>query len=98
MTRVAYLVDGLRSPFARYGGGLEYFLLRNNGQTGYPIRLGALHDNGLGATYLSGGLGIKSTGYGVDVALRREVSGGQETMFIASMRFFGPQMPASAPQ
>ncbi len=83
---------------ARYGGGLEYFVLRNNGQTGYPIRLGALHDNGLGATYVSGGLGIKSPQYGVDVALRREVSGGQETMFIASMRFFGPQMSAPAPQ
>ena len=38
---------------ARYGGGLEYFLSTNNGQSGFPIRAGVLHDNGLDETYLS---------------------------------------------
>lgn len=76
---------------ARYGGGLEYFA--GGGQTGYPIRIGALHDNGLGATYLSAGLGLSSMKYGIDVAARREVKGGDETLIIASMRFFGPRLP-----
>jgi hypothetical protein len=91
------LADGTDQG-ARYGGGLEYFMSGKGGQSGYPIRLGALHDNSLGATYVSGGLGIKGMQYGVDVALRREVSGGAETMVIASMRFFGPQMSAPNPQ
>jgi hypothetical protein len=86
-------LDGMDQS-ARYGGGLEWFLVGKNGQTGYPIRIGALHDNGLGASYLSGGLGLKGMQYGIDLALRREIKGGNETMFIASMRFFGPRLPA----
>jgi len=79
---------------ARYGGGAELFL--RSGDAGYPIRVGALHDNGLGATYLSAGLGYASMGWGLDVTGRREVKGGDDTMFIASMRLFGPRMPAPA--
>ncbi|HET7502198.1 MAG TPA: hypothetical protein VFK02_14370 [Kofleriaceae bacterium] len=78
---------------ARYGGGAELFLSGSGGQTGYPIRLGALHDgNGAGATYLSAGLGFASASWGIDVAGRREVKGGDETLLIASMRFFGPRL------
>jgi hypothetical protein len=77
---------------ARYGGGAELFL--RSGQSGYPLRVGALHDNGLGATYLSAGLGFASMSWGVDVAGRREVKGGDETLIIASMRFFGPRQAA----
>jgi hypothetical protein len=73
---------------ARYGGGAEYFVSTANGQAGYPIRVGALHDNGLNATYLSAGLGIKTTGYGIDVAGRTAVSGPNDKMIIASMRLF----------
>ena len=76
---------------ARFGGGAELFIRTNNGQTGIPIRAGALHDNSLGATYISGGLGIAGMKYGIDVAARRAVSGLDETMFIASMRFYGPR-------
>ena len=79
---------------ARYGGGAELFLTGQGGQSGYPIRLGALHDNGLGATYLSAGLGFASVNWGIDVAGRREVKGGDETLIIASMRFFGPRLPS----
>jgi hypothetical protein len=81
---------------ARFGGGGELFLARNGGQSGLPIRAGALHDNGLGATYLSAGLGYASINWGIDVAGRREVKGGDETLIIASMRFFGPRLPAPA--
>ena len=79
---------------ARYGGGAELFL--RAGDAGYPVRVGALHDNGLGATYLSAGLGYASMGWGLDVTGRREVKGGDDTMFIASMRFFGPRLAAPA--
>jgi hypothetical protein len=30
--------------------------------------------------------------YGLDAAIRRAVDGGDETMFIASLRFFGPRL------
>jgi hypothetical protein len=83
---------------ARYGGGAELFLRGDGGQTGYPIRVGALHDNGLGATYLSAGLGFATVTWGIDVAGRREIKGGDETMLIASMRFFGPRLAATAIQ
>lgn len=79
---------------ARYGGGAELFLKTDGGQTGYPIRLGALHDNGLGATYLSAGLGFASARWGIDIGGRREFKGGDETLIIASMRFFGPRLAA----
>jgi hypothetical protein len=77
---------------ARYGGGAELFLRTNNGQTGIPLRAGALHDSGLGATYISAGLGLAGLKYGIDVAARRAISGADDTMVIASMRFYGPRL------
>jgi hypothetical protein len=79
------------SSSIRYGGGAELFLSGSRGQTGYPIRLGALRDNGVGATYVSGGLGMSTLKWSVDLAARREVKGGDETMVLASMRFWGPR-------
>jgi hypothetical protein len=79
---------------ARYGGGAELFLHDSSGQNGFPLRAGALHDNGLGATYLSAGLGYASMSWGLDIAGRREFKGGDETLIIASMRVFGPRMAA----
>ncbi len=78
---------------ARYGGGAELFL-RSGRSLGFPIRVGGLRDNGADATYLSGGLGLASLRWGLDVAARRAVAGGDETMVMASMRFFGPRMAA----
>jgi len=79
----------------RYGGGGELFVRSNGGQSGYPIRAGALHDsNGTGATYLSAGLGFASMGWGLDIAGRRQIKGGDETLILASMRFFGPRLAA----
>jgi hypothetical protein len=75
---------------ARYGGGLEYFLKAR--QNGFPIRLGALHDNQFDTTYVSAGLGMASMKWGIDVGGRRQVKGGDEMMILASMRFFGPRM------
>lgn len=84
------LEDGDKS--ARYGGGAELFLRNNNGQTGFPLRVGGLRDNGLDTTYLSAGLGMSTLKFSVDVAARYAISGVDETLFIASMRFFGPRL------
>jgi hypothetical protein len=81
---------------ARYGGGAELFL--RGGQNGYPIRIGGVHDNALDATYVSGGIGIANIKWGIDIAARREVKGGDETLVLASMRFFGPRMAAPGVQ
>jgi hypothetical protein len=79
----------------RFGGGGELFLRNSGGQSGFPIRIGALHDDaGSGATFLSAGLGFASVNWGIDIAGRREVRGGDESLIIASMRFFGPRLPA----
>ncbi|MGE0872392.1 MAG: hypothetical protein AB7P03_27810 [Kofleriaceae bacterium] len=86
------LIDGDHS--ARFGGGGELFLRGSNGAMGYPLRVGAVHDNGLGSTFITGGLGIVGMRWGVDVGARREVRGGDETLILASMRFFGPRLAA----
>ena len=78
----------------RYGGGAEWFLRGSKGRTGYPIRVGGLRDNALGSTYVSGGIGMASMSWGIDIGARREVKGGDDTLIIASMRFFGPREPA----
>jgi len=88
-------LDGAEQA-ARYGGGMEWFLTSNNGQTGYPIRGGALHDNNTGATYVSGGIGLAGLKWGVDIGARRQVAGGDELTVLASMRFFGPREAAPA--
>ena len=86
------LVDNAHS--ARYGGGAEYFVSTQNGQTGFPIRAGVLHDNGLNATYVSGGLGLATLRYSIDIAGRFAASGPSDKLVIASMRFFGPRLQA----
>jgi hypothetical protein len=82
---------------ARYGGGAELFLKSSSGQTGFPLRVGALHDNGLGATYLSAGLGLSTMQGSVDIAARRAISGVDETIVLASVRVYGPRMAAPSP-
>ena len=81
---------------ARYGGGAEWFLIGKGSQTGYPLRLGVLHDNSLDATYVSGGIGLANIKYGINLAARRQVKNGDEMMVVASMRFYGPRMAAPA--
>lgn len=81
---------------ARYGGGAELFLRSSGGQSGFPLRAGALRDNGLDSTYLSAGVGYATLKLAVDVAARYAITGSDDTMFIASMRFFGPRLSARA--
>jgi hypothetical protein len=92
-------LEGPYKNSARYGGGAELFLRTSSGQLGFPIRAGILHDDGLGATYLSGGLGIAAMRYAIDIAARFSVDGPSSTLFVASVRFFGPRLqgPSTAP-
>ena len=78
------------------GGGAELFM--RSASYGFPIRAGALRDNELGSTYVTGGIGIANIKWGIDIAARREVKGGDETLLLASMRFYGPRMPAPGVQ
>ncbi|HTJ45829.1 MAG TPA: hypothetical protein VL463_27185 [Kofleriaceae bacterium] len=75
----------------RFGGGAEYFLSSQEGQMGYPLRVGAVKDLALGGTYITGGLGITSLKIGLDLGARKEVAGGDELVVTASLRFFGPR-------
>ncbi|HEY5922938.1 MAG TPA: hypothetical protein VIV11_14765 [Kofleriaceae bacterium] len=77
---------------ARYGGGAELFL--QPGRNGIPIRAGALRDNGLDQTFLSAGVGYATLKVAIDVAARYAITGADDTMFIASMRFYGPRLRA----
>jgi hypothetical protein len=87
-------LDGDNS--ARYGGGLEFFPRSADNQSGYPLRAGVLHDGATSATYLSAGVGLSSMKYGIDLTARHQIHAGNETLFIASMRFFGPRVDTNA--
>lgn len=77
----------------RYGGGIEYFIQSEDRQSGYPLRIGAVHDRQLESTYLTGGLGLTTTKIGIDVGARKQVDGGDEFMILGSLRLFGPHLP-----
>lgn len=80
----------------RYGGGLEYFVSTKQGQVGYPIRGGAIHDVGLDSTYLTAGLGFATLKMGIDIGGRFQVSGEDDDLAItASLRVFGPRPRAA---
>jgi hypothetical protein len=77
----------------RYGGGVEYFIRAEDRQSGYPLRIGAVHDRQLESTYITGGLGLTTTKIGIDVGGRRQVDGGDDWMLLGSLRLFGPHLP-----
>ncbi|HTE51012.1 MAG TPA: hypothetical protein VK698_09100 [Kofleriaceae bacterium] len=81
------------SSTGRYGGGIEYFFQSEDRQSGYPLRIGALHDRTGDATYLTGGLGLTTTKIGIDIGARRQVDGGDEWLLLGSLRLFGPHLP-----
>ncbi len=87
----------------RYGGGAEYFISGANMQSGYPLRLGGVYDINQHAGYITAGVGYMAAKVGIDVALRKQLSGEQmdgtrELMVTASIRVFGPRMAAQQVQ
>lgn len=79
----------------RYGGGAEYFLSTADQQTGYPLRIGLVHDVALDATYVTGGLGITTASVALDLGARKQLEGDEITV-LASLRIFGPSMAPGA--
>ena len=73
----------------RYGGGGEFVL--GQGQSLYPLRAGGVYDKALEAGYLTGGLGLVTMKMGLDVGVRKQISGGDELMVVGSLRLFGPR-------
>ncbi|MBT8492122.1 MAG: hypothetical protein KJO07_03595, partial [Deltaproteobacteria bacterium] len=59
-------------------------------QSGYPIRIGYVYDNPQEASYITGGLGLLNTKVGLDIGVRRQISGGDELLIQAGLRLFGP--------
>jgi hypothetical protein len=79
---------------ARFGGGGELFLRSSGGQNGIPIRVGGVRDTGLDATFVTAGLGYANVKWGLDLSGRRQVAGGDDTLVLASLRFYGPREPS----
>jgi hypothetical protein len=82
--------EGSEGSTGRYGGGAEYFLSAADRQTGYPLRIGLVHDVAVDATYVTGGLGIMSTSVALDLGARKQLEGDEFTV-LASLRIFGPR-------
>ena len=74
----------------RYGGGLEYFASTADGQTGFPLRAGVVHDVAAG-TFVTGGLGIATVKYALDIGARKQVKDGDDLQLSVSLRVFGPR-------
>jgi hypothetical protein len=99
MPTLSLHVDGLwqiereddEGSTGRYGGGVEYFLSTADLQTGYPLRLGVVHDVAVDATYLTGGLGITTSSVALDLGARKQLEG-DEIAVLASLRVFGPRL------
>jgi hypothetical protein len=86
----------------RYGGGVEYYV-RKDLQSGFPLRLGGVYDAGQSAGYITAGVGYMAAKVGLDIGLRKQLSGEQmdgtsELMIGASLRIFGPRMVPQAQQ
>lgn len=84
------LDDDLDQGSGRYGVGTEYFFASSDQQSGFPVRAGYVYDNQLGGSFVSGGLGWLNSKFGLDIAVRRQVDGGDELMLQAGLRLFGP--------
>lgn len=81
----------------RYGGGGELFLQGSDLQVGYPLRLGGVYDVGEKAGYITAGIGYNALKVGIDLGLRKQLSGERmdgtsELMIQASVRVFGPRV------
>jgi hypothetical protein len=53
--------------------------------------VGAVYDNHVDGTYVTAGLGFLSFKVGIDLAMRKQVDGGDELQITASLRLFGPR-------
>lgn len=75
----------------RYGGGAEFFMVSADQRSGYPLRAGFVYDATKDATYATAGLGYRTIRVGIDIGMRKQVSGDDnELLVIGSIRLFAP--------
>src|SRR5205823_557935 len=67
----------------RLGPGIEWLIAGK-----VPLRAGVVYDQGLPATYLTGGIGYLTTSWGVDLGYRGKVQGGIENTLLVGLRIF----------
>jgi len=70
-------------PEMTVGGGVELLAGEQ-----IPLRAGYVHDAGRGVHRVSGGLGYIDQLMGLELAMTQEVSGGNATTVVASLRYF----------
>ena len=68
----------------------EFFFSSQDRQSGFPLRAGVLRDGGQDVTYFTAGTGYNTLRVGIDIGMRRQISGGDETVIQAGLRLFGP--------
>lgn len=73
------------APRPRYSGGVEFLA----GQV--PLRVGYTYDDTRGdrpVHLITGGLGYLDQSFGIEAAVRQEVSGGSQTTLLLNLRYF----------
>ena len=75
-------LDGSLRPEALVGGAVEIFV------QGVPIRAGYTFDSGRNQHAVTAGLGYVTQQLGVDLSMRQQVVGGDDTWLLASFRYF----------
>jgi hypothetical protein len=84
---------------ARYGGGANFMITGGSGQTGVPLSVGLYRADSStlgaldgvptpGVTYLTGGLGLTTMSFGIDVSAKFSVDGPNDTEILASIRLW----------
>jgi hypothetical protein len=68
---------------ARYSGALELFLAN-----AYALRGGAIHDRAEDSTWIAFGGGIFNPGSGLEVGVRQQIDGGDETLVSVGLKLF----------
>jgi hypothetical protein len=79
----------LERDSGRWGGGVEYTMGTDSGQ-GFPLRIGYVYDAANSGSYLTGGLGYTTPRVGIEGALRKQVSNGDEFMFVFALKLYLP--------
>ena len=74
----------------RYGLGAQYLLSSGDRQSAYPLRVGGVKDVERDSTFFTAGLGFVSAKLGIDLGFRQQLAGGNERVFLAGVRVFGP--------
>lgn len=80
---VLYDLDTFQNGHFLIGGGAEYFAAGK-----VPIRLGYSYDGGRQIHTISGGGGYVDPKFGVEFAVRQDVGGDNDTVFLLSARYF----------